>query len=273
VISILHISDLHFGEAGKEIFHDIDKLAVSISQAVNERWKSATERLIVVSGDLVYKGQTPYYRVAWKFLVRLCRELNVDPRRVVIVPGNHDITKDRDYPFVPVSRLIRELSLNTNRGFVRRRNVVVEFDETVFLMLNSAHHGDITYGNVDLSSGAMPDISGSLKMKVVVVHHNLIGSGAGDTSTIRNASELLAECERQGVHLVLHGHQHFRVEHKYGATICRIAGTGTLNLVELGKQNQFNLIQGSAGDLKIYRYIWVADLALAGEYGGWSEQP
>ena len=92
-ISILHISDLHKKEA-----YDFDNLYDSMvdDSAVYATQGVMKPNVIVVSGDLI-RGGTPeeidvQYKESKDFLEKLTSFfLKGDKRRIVIVPGNHDV--------------------------------------------------------------------------------------------------------------------------------------------------------------------------------------
>ncbi len=98
--TILHISDLH---KGKDCHFDdlLDSLLVDREEYVQKGIKSP--EIIVVSGDLAEgaKGENAadvirkQYEEVEQFLNRLTEcFLNGDKRRVIIVPGNHDINRE-----------------------------------------------------------------------------------------------------------------------------------------------------------------------------------
>lgn len=92
-ISILHISDLHKKEA-----YDFDNLYDSmVDDSVDYAAKGIMKpNVIVVSGDLI-RGGTPdeidaQYKESKEFLEKLTTYfLKGDKRRILIVPGNHDV--------------------------------------------------------------------------------------------------------------------------------------------------------------------------------------
>lgn len=103
--SLLHISDLHRTSGPR--LHNDELLAAIASDAT--RWDAEgipRPDLVVVSGDLI-QGAAPgsmdadaaisaQYGEADDFLPRLAAEfVDEDLRRVVVVPGNHDVSWDR----------------------------------------------------------------------------------------------------------------------------------------------------------------------------------
>ena len=50
-------------------------------------------QFIIVTGDIAFSGQSREYDIASEFFVSLARELGLDPQRISIVPGNHDVDR------------------------------------------------------------------------------------------------------------------------------------------------------------------------------------
>lgn len=94
-LTILHLSDLHFRPT---VTADSSPSVRALLKDVKETFVEKGRRpdIIVFSGDLAFSGHdSDAFHKAWDFLLRplaeLC-ELNDD--RVIICPGNHDISRD-----------------------------------------------------------------------------------------------------------------------------------------------------------------------------------
>lgn len=97
-IDILHLSDLHLED---------DSLAgVYRAQLEADLIKELGIRrlgYLVVSGDLANHATAEEYRAAYTMIDDLTKRFGLDPSRVVVVPGNHDVNwalSKRAYPFV-----------------------------------------------------------------------------------------------------------------------------------------------------------------------------
>lgn len=96
-VSILHVAGPRFGRAGTldAAAHDPETLQSQIRGAVGEladRQVPAPD-LLVVSGDLTESANLTEFQSAATFLRGLRVLLKLEPGRVVVVPGNHDVSK------------------------------------------------------------------------------------------------------------------------------------------------------------------------------------
>ncbi len=271
MLGIVHLTDLHFGKGSEEVFADKHRLLASLVAAVEGPLADASQRLLVVSGDLVYQGRTGAYAEAERFIDDLRHRLSIHDTDLVICPGNHDIIRGQADPFHPLNQLIYRLTHRSERTFTHaQRNFLIAVGEVDVLVFNSAFRGDDGYGFVDLSPGAFPDVRETSRLRVAVLHHNLLGVYEDDASTLRNAYPFLAYLAHQGVDLVLHGHQHSLQDLPSTATSCRIVGCGSLNFRNPGgNPNQFNLVLASPEGIRVLRHLWDPDLIGGGARGGW----
>jgi 3',5'-cyclic AMP phosphodiesterase CpdA len=81
----LHLSDLHF-EREEQAVDWYNQLAEDLRDLRCERLSA-----VVLSGDITNRASAAEFGAARLFLQRLMDELRLSSRRVVIVPGNHDI--------------------------------------------------------------------------------------------------------------------------------------------------------------------------------------
>lgn len=97
-ISYVHLSDIHFGqEKGSAVIinHDAkERLVEDAAEQVKIHAGSVAKGLIV-TGDIAYAGKPEEYAVAAKWLDRLASAVGCPPTAVKLVPGNHDIDRDR----------------------------------------------------------------------------------------------------------------------------------------------------------------------------------
>jgi len=106
-INILHLSDLHFGiepdprHAPTAIAlrqNTLDALLKKLKR-VDQSWRPD---IVVISGDIGWKGRTDDYDQAQEWLIdNLMKELDIAPERLLISPGNHDIDRTKTIGMSP----------------------------------------------------------------------------------------------------------------------------------------------------------------------------
>lgn len=102
VITLLHLSDLHFGRyhrfaADEGLGSLLDRLRDDLDKRRDR--DGLRPDLLIVSGDLAEYGQKEEIERGFRFIEALARLLELPRRRVAVVPGNHDINwhKSRAY--------------------------------------------------------------------------------------------------------------------------------------------------------------------------------
>ena len=89
-LSILHLSDFHFGTmADTELWYS--QLADDLK---GDDLKCHKLDAVILSGDIGTNTEPGEYEAAKTFLEKLVNEFAVDRRRLVIVPGNHDLNRE-----------------------------------------------------------------------------------------------------------------------------------------------------------------------------------
>ena len=216
--TILHISDLHFGDsvANKRRSYIKQHLGGVVAR---------TDR-IVISGDLFDQPRAEMRQVFEEFRSDLTAWTKKDP---IIIPGNHDVRES--------GNRIRGIGANSevfvDSGFVP---IVIDDDlEVVFFCFNSCEEGNFARGFVSeqqrTSRGTAfeklirerPETKQYLR--VAVVHHhpytydskptvfyekalNFFSKKEDRFIAFKNADEFLAWCGARDVSLILHGHKH-----------------------------------------------------------------
>lgn len=105
--TILHISDLHI-KPGEEFDRSVvlDPLLERVSR---DRKEGIIPEIVVVSGDIAYKGIKEEYQFASAFFHDLRTTLELQPETFFIVPGNHDINRKKYRPTdIPVYNSMAE---------------------------------------------------------------------------------------------------------------------------------------------------------------------
>jgi predicted MPP superfamily phosphohydrolase len=240
--AILHLSDLHFGQdhgflldrsrPGQGI--ESQPLQDIIANRISEL--RAHVGVVVVSGDLITRGDANGYPHAVTFLDQLLGSLGLERKHCVIVPGNHDLwTLDLERPSrtyahegpyklfasgffrMDFQDLYRVRRFRTKRGL-----------ELIFVELNSARLRsdalrDYGYVAKHRYSGLLAFVNGVLDQEdprpnailFAVLHHHVlpvatvsIPEDKRPVSMCLDAGELIEEFQKHAIRFVLHGHQH-----------------------------------------------------------------
>ncbi|MFW9263406.1 metallophosphoesterase [Nostoc sp. CALU 546] len=102
-IRILHLSDIHLGTTAQAQRY-FTQLATDLTQNLNVKQLN----YLVISGDIANRSTQEEYDAAFELVDKLVKRYGLDPSRIVIVPGNHDINWELSeiaYPFVPKRKL------------------------------------------------------------------------------------------------------------------------------------------------------------------------
>jgi len=106
IIRWLHISDLHLGQRGGEVWWQVrEEFRVSLERMLKEL---GPPHLVLLTGDLAFSGALEQYELVDRFLEALrgwIAAAGGDPPLVVAVPGNHDLQRPeaeraREYLFL-----------------------------------------------------------------------------------------------------------------------------------------------------------------------------
>ncbi|MFZ1829355.1 MAG: SUMF1/EgtB/PvdO family nonheme iron enzyme [Candidatus Competibacteraceae bacterium] len=97
MLTWLHISDIHFGH-GREARHRVDQKIVCdeiLGDAGEVVQKLGPPDLILVTGDIAFKADPKEYEQAMQWLERLMETVNTDKKFLYLVPGNHDVNRNK----------------------------------------------------------------------------------------------------------------------------------------------------------------------------------
>lgn len=94
---LVHLSDIHFTRASGVSVHDLDK------NVRNELVLNATKvakdigpvKGVLITGDIAYSGREAEFEHATNWLRDFCRALGCPEESVWVVPGNHDVVRDK----------------------------------------------------------------------------------------------------------------------------------------------------------------------------------
>jgi predicted phosphodiesterase len=240
--TLLHLSDVHFGSyhgyqqharrSGDSLSES--RLVDRILEAVD--LSGANVGVVVLSGDLVSKGNTEDFFLAEDFLDELLRALGLTKKHLVVVPGNHDFKTLQAIDVMPTMDYSHERPFRTFlRSYLNWRETDLERlqhfklsnnEHVVFGALNSARLRGVEtkeYGYVgrhryaemfDYMNQSL-ERSGESARRIAVLHHHVLPvqelevprDGIPISLTV-DAAELFGELQQRGFDAIMHGHQH-----------------------------------------------------------------
>src|SRR5436190_17868454 len=91
---ILHLSDMHFGPHCYYQWDDPKLVARRVADDVVSNLGRAFEPIsaVILSGDFTWAGNRDEFQVAIEFVNELVTTLRIGRERLIVIPGNHDIT-------------------------------------------------------------------------------------------------------------------------------------------------------------------------------------
>ena len=140
---ILHISDLHI--KADENFDRSVVLVPLIKRVCEDLDSGMRPELLIVTGDIAYSGKADEYKLAKEFFDKLLKKLCIGDERLFIVPGNHDIYRNKYRPkdvpsYDDMSELNCELENEEFRNdLFKGMNEYFNFTEKNYPHLKSRH--------------------------------------------------------------------------------------------------------------------------------------
>jgi predicted MPP superfamily phosphohydrolase len=248
MIRILHISDLHFDTmTNSHHAYSTDRRSLRpapdawpIPTLVDEVIKAVRRHPgggtridgIAVTGDLVWFPTSDQYELAISELERLRSGLGVEREHFLLIPGNHDVDWNASSHEDRFARFRDAFERLTSREWERNHFDIVQIegqDEAITLVgVNSAiietedNQGIGAIGEIHFEkilTSYLPNQSRTTPSTTALcMHHHLLPvahveryyytSKKKRTSVTLDAKAILDLCQRHGINLVLHGHQH-----------------------------------------------------------------
>lgn len=233
-VTVLHVSDTQFGQYHR--FDASDSLASHLIRDIARLPEIGVPPidLIVLSGDIAERGKRKEYEDALRFVDAMLGALGLDRERVVVVPGNHDVSWNlsRSYfeecddadldPLVPYAKKWRHYqdfvtALHGPAVFTEEQPYRLHrFDDLrlVVAAINStikeSHREQDHYGwcgDEQLRWFASQMASPGGVLRVGVLHHNARRRAQADNENLKDEDDLTRIL---GGHLdlLLHGHTH-----------------------------------------------------------------
>lgn len=192
MLTILHVSDLHFGPPY------VPHVGESVIRAAHE----LTADVIVASGDFTQRAKREQYAAAREFLDRL------PDLPTVVVPGNHDVPLYRVFErvFAPY-RLYHEY-------ISEELDAVYRLDDAMIVALNSTSplraitNGRIDQSQLDFCAHAFASAPAGVARLVVTHHHFAPAPDYEGGQVMPRAQRAIDTFSDLGVEMVLGGHLH-----------------------------------------------------------------
>lgn len=256
MLTLLHISDLHFGPPYVE----------AVGEAVQSAARELSPDVIAVSGDFTQRARRDQFEAARAFLDRL------PPVPLVTVPGNHDIPLYRVLERLRSPHaLYREYISDTLNSVVRRDGaVIVALDSTA--PRRAITNGRIRRSQLDFCEAAFRDTPRDAARIVVAHHHFAPAPDYEGGQVMPKAKRAVDRFAALRVDLILGGHMHRAyignsldvyagMDPEHGIIIVQ-CGTTTSQRgrAREREKNTFNLIRIGAELIRITHYMHFDDL-------------
>lgn len=270
MINILHISDVHFPSEGLILTErELRMGTIELLKSIKDE-----DIFFLISGDITFKGNADGYTEATAFFKEVIKQSDgkIKSENILLCPGNHDIVRETGFElFDRFSYSIR----NDNKFFYSNQTCVIyESNDTIFLGINSSYNLDRTYGFVNIQhiQDALQHIDiRNYKRKIAFTHHHLINQFERDTSSIRNASQLILLLDHYGFETIFHGHQHNNSNLILGKSQMYCFGVSTPGFEMQGFTNGLNYYKINDEGLTLHKYIYSRDHVINGRVGGFNQ--
>ncbi|MEO8573434.1 MAG: metallophosphoesterase family protein [Pyrinomonadaceae bacterium] len=230
--SIVHISDIHFGDADPEV---VERLVEKITEI--------QPGLVVVSGDLTQRAKTKEFQEARAFLDRL-------PQPQVIVPGNHDVPLYNVFHrFVhPLSKFRKHITDDLKPSCIDDDVAVFGINTARSLTIKGGRVSEQQVGELERKLCAVDE----RKLKIIVTHHPFdLPEGFDEDDIVGRAKTVMPRLVECGADVFLAGHLHvshithsarrYRLEDGYTALIIQAGTAASMRM--RGENNSFNLLE------------------------------
>lgn len=245
-LSLVHISDLHFGSN-----HYFDNLPI-FGDHVPEADKPSLQKYLIeslsqsygpgdflaVTGDLTQMALTPEFNKAATFISAVAQKLSGGvsgwSKSIAIIPGNHDVNwamkradPDARYAgFTPYIRFRNSLGLSIDNqveperlyevhNLIDKWNCIIVGFNSCVLEGPDDHRG---YIGESQFQNALEEVNALCRhtkpLKIAMLHHHLVPVDSLEVNTrqpdcvLQDAAYIKSELLRNNFNIVLHGHRH-----------------------------------------------------------------
>ncbi len=192
VLTLLHISDLHFGPP----FHP------EVGDALIRYATEVEPDLIIASGDFTQRAKEEQFRDARTFMDRLPQA------PLVVTPGNHDVPlyRVRERIFSPYQYYLEHISSELDSVLEIPGAVIVSLNSTA--PLRAVTNGRIHQWQLDMAREAFQGTAPEL-LRIVVAHHHFAPPPDFEGGDVMPQSKRALDAfTRMRVDMILGGHLH-----------------------------------------------------------------
>jgi 3',5'-cyclic AMP phosphodiesterase CpdA len=256
MITILHVSDLHFGPP----------YVPHVGEALLEAAASILPDIVVASGDFTQRAKEQQFAEARGFLDRLPQVPQV------VVPGNHDV------PLYRLGERIFSPYKWYRKHIAEELDHVVETEDAVIVALNSTSplrhitNGRIDEDQLDYCRRALQRTDEE-KVRIVVAHHHFAPAPDYEGGQVMpNAKRAIDAFTELRVDLIMGGHLHRAyignsldlypgLDRDHGIIIVQ-SGTSTSRRgrVREREKNSFNVVRITEEVIRITHYMFFEDI-------------
>jgi 3',5'-cyclic AMP phosphodiesterase CpdA len=256
VLTILHISDLHFGPP----------YVPAVGQALVRSAEQLKADVIVASGDFTQRAKVGQFATARAWLDLLPQV------PLIVVPGNHDLPLYRVFErvFRPYGNYRRYISNELDSVLARDDAVIVALNTTA--PLTAITNGRIRAEQLDFCARAFQQAPAGA-VKIVVAHHHFAPAPDYDNEddVMRGAKRALDRFSSWEVDLILGGHLHrayignsldvYPSHDRSSGIIIAQCGTSTSRRgrAREREKNSFNLVRVAADTIHIMQYMYFSE--------------
>jgi 3',5'-cyclic AMP phosphodiesterase CpdA len=255
MLSLLHISDLHFGPFFLPL----------IGESLLKAAEALQPDVIVASGDFTQRATAEEFAAARTFLDRLPRV------PLVVCPGNHDVPLYRVWERMVAPHALYQQYISPQLQNVLRMEgvVIVSLDTTA--PLRAITNGRIRRDHLTFTAEAFRNTPDDA-MRIVVAHHHFAPAPDYErSSAMPHAKWAIDAFEQHRVEMILGGHLHRAyignsldvyagADRRHGVVIVQ-SGTTTSRRgrAREREKNSFNWIRVSSDNIRITHHMYFDD--------------
>lgn len=264
---ILHISDLHISldkelreerlneDSYLRIPNNKEKSELFIQEFINrvkEEFPNS-QIYLIVTGDITDRGAGIEFNYATKFLSKIIKDLNINKDNVLIIPGDHDVSR-KDIESLEYSKenftqieLNKEKFKNFSSFYEELLNKKFDpnkiiFDQIIFedkiqlVGINSSYYVNLknTEGKIDISKflEELPQIRKKDLKIVICCHHNITSSYENKNSgqwNVDNRIGFISALDQNDIKYIFSGNEHTNACKKTTGDTITVSDAGALS--------------------------------------------